>query len=77
MAYIGITGHFCCLCHRIHTGGEKLLCTGNFQIVNIFAYHNYAGSKYAALGMENTLPPFMPDTDEILKIQRKLNSQNN
>ena len=49
----------------------------NVTKVKVLPYHNYAGSKYSALGMENTLPPFMPDTDEILKIQKKLNSQNN
>lgn len=29
--------------------------------VRALPYHNYAGSKYAALGMENTLPPRLPE----------------
>lgn len=29
----------------------------------VLAYHNYAGSKYEALGMENTLPERVPDED--------------
>ncbi len=31
----------------------------------ILAYHNYAGSKYEALGMENTLPERLPDESSI------------
>ena len=33
--------------------------------VRVLAYHNYAGSKYAALGMENTLPTDLPTEDAI------------
>ena len=33
--------------------------------VKILPYHNYAGSKYAALGMENTLPSRLPTEEEI------------
>ena len=36
----------------------------------ILAYHNYAGSKYAALGMENTLPETLP-TDADIASARK------
>lgn len=33
--------------------------------VRVLPYHNYAGSKYRALGMENTLPERMPTDEEI------------
>ena len=35
------------------------------QAVKILPYHNYAGSKYAALGMENTLPLRLPTPEEL------------
>lgn len=37
------------------------------KAVKVLPYHNYAGSKYAALGMENTLPKNLP-TEEALQI---------
>ena len=37
----------------------------NITKVKVLAYHNYAGSKYAALGMENTLPGRLPTTQEV------------
>lgn len=37
----------------------------NVTKVKVLAYHNYAGSKYAALGMENTLPGRLPTTQEV------------
>lgn len=33
--------------------------------VRVLPYHNYAGSKYAALSMENTLPHRLPGADEL------------
>ncbi len=36
----------------------------------ILAYHNYAGSKYEALGMENTLPKRLPDDAAIASIRK-------
>ena len=33
--------------------------------IRILPYHNYAGSKYAALNMENTLPSTLPTSEEI------------
>ena len=38
--------------------------------VKILPYHNYAGSKYAALGMENTLPSRLPTEEEIQKAEK-------
>lgn len=37
----------------------------NVQKVRILPLHNYAGSKYAALGMENHTPSLLPTTGEI------------
>lgn len=35
--------------------------------VKVLAYHNFAGSKYAALDMKNTLPPTLPTEEELEK----------
>ena len=37
----------------------------NISTVKILPYHNYAGSKYASLGIPNTLPPILPSEEEI------------
>ena len=37
----------------------------NIKAVKVLPYHNFAGSKYAALGMENTLPKRIPTEQEI------------
>lgn len=37
----------------------------NVTKVKILPYHNYAGSKYLSLDMENTLPTVLPTQDEI------------
>ena len=42
------------------------------KTVKVLPYHNYAGSKYAALGMENTLPPILPTEKEIKKAEEIL-----
>lgn len=42
---------------------------GSIHKVKVLAYHNYAGSKYAALGMENTLPPVLPEDSTIKQAQ--------
>lgn len=42
--------------------------------VKVLAYHNYAGSKYEALGMENTLPGVLPTDGQIRKAQTLLRS---
>ncbi len=43
----------------------------NIKAVKILPYHNYAGSKYAALGMENTLPEVLPLKEEIEREEKK------
>ena len=37
----------------------------NLTKVRVLPYHNYAGSKYASLEMENTLPTQLPADDEM------------
>ena len=38
---------------------------GNITKVKVLAYHNYAGSKYGALDMENTLPLTLPAKEQV------------
>ena len=40
--------------------------------VRVLPYHNYAGSKYSALGMENTLPGSLPTDEEIGKAKETI-----
>lgn len=44
---------------------ELLKKIKNLTKVRVLAYHNYAGSKYEALEMENTLPKDLPEQEEI------------
>ena len=41
----------------------------NITKVKVLAYHNFAGSKYEALGMENTMPLNLPSKDEIARAE--------
>ncbi len=41
----------------------------NVTKVKVLAYHNYAGSKYVALGMQNTLPDTLPTAEEVAAAQ--------
>lgn len=43
----------------------------NITKIRVLSYHNYAGSKYKALDMSNTLPEILPSEDE-LKTARDL-----
>ena len=38
--------------------------------VKVLPYHNYAGSKYEALGMENSLPLSLPTEEEIMQAEK-------
>ena len=40
--------------------------------VKVLPYHNYAGSKYAALGMENTLPPALPTDAQVAEAEETI-----
>lgn len=42
----------------------------NLTKVRVLPYHNYAGSKYKALDMENTLPEKVPEKEEIVKAEK-------
>ena len=42
--------------------------------VKILPYHNYAASKYASLGMENTLPERLPTDEQIAKAKEIMHS---
>ena len=42
---------------------------GNVTKVKVLAYHNYAGSKYESLGMENTLPTQLPTKEQVAAAQ--------
>ena len=41
----------------------------NVTKVRVLPYHNYAGTKYKALDMENTLPENLPCEEDIKKVQ--------
>lgn len=46
----------------------------NLTKVRVLPYHNYAGSKYSALNMENTLPEILPENDMIEKAKECIRS---
>jgi len=54
---------------------EKIACflaqLRSIKKIRVLPYHNYAGSKYEALNMANTLPNRLP-TDEELEVARNL-----
>ena len=52
--------------------GELLATLKNLTAVRVLAYHKYAGSKYASLEMENTLPERMPTDEEMQSVKSKL-----
>ena len=45
--------------------GKLLTGLENLVGVRVLGYHKYAGSKYASLDMENTLPDAMPEDSEL------------
>ncbi len=47
----------------------------NLKKIKVLPYNNYAGSKYEALGMENTLPNKIPTNEEVELAQSKFNKQ--
>ena len=46
----------------------------NVKAVKVLPYHNFAGSKYAALGMENTLPKTLPTPEELERARQLFRS---
>lgn len=51
--------------NQIDKIAEFLKPMKNIKAVKVLPYHNYAGSKYSALNMENTLPRLLPSSEEI------------
>lgn len=51
---------------------DKLAALAGGIPVKVLAYHNYAGSKYEALGLKNTLPDRLPTDAEIEAAQAKM-----
>ena len=49
---------------------EFLKLLKNINAVKVLPYHNYAGSKYKALAMKNTLPEKIPTTEEIEQAEK-------
>lgn len=49
---------------------EFLLSLSHVEQVTVLPYHNYAASKYAALGMENTLPATLPTDEQVAAAQQ-------
>ena len=60
---------------------EKIaLFLSNFKHITkirVLPYHNYAGSKYEALNMENTLPSTLPTDTELEKAKKLIESITN
>lgn len=46
------------------------------SVVKVLPYHNFASSKYDALGLPNTLPPDMPSEEELLAARKILSMYN-
>ncbi|MGN1093741.1 MAG: radical SAM protein, partial [Candidatus Neoclostridium sp.] len=46
----------------------------NVTGIRLLPYHDLAGSKYDALGAENTLPKRIPDKDALLKAEKILSA---
>lgn len=55
--------------------GKFLSTLKNRTKVRVLPYHNYAGSKYDSLGMENTLPEKLPECETIKTAIAILNNQ--
>ena len=48
---------------------ELLAGMKHISRVKVLPYHNYAGSKYVSLGMENTLPNLCPSPEAVARAQ--------
>lgn len=51
---------------------EFLKELNNIVKIRVLPYHNYAATKYEALGMKNTLPEKLPEKEEIEMFQKEL-----
>ncbi len=52
--------------------GTFLMRKTSIRQVRLLPYHNYAGSKFESLGLENTLPERLPSPEEIQKAEGTL-----
>lgn len=52
--------------------GTFLVKLKNLTKIRVLSYHNYAGSKYASLSMQNTLPVRLPTNEELTIAVNKL-----
>ena len=55
--------------NQIDKIAEFLKPLRNIVSVKVLPYHNYAGSKYSALNIENTLPKVLPTPEQIKKAE--------
>ena len=53
---------------------EFLAKLKNVSRIRVLPYHNYAGSKYTSLDMDNNLPDTLPTSDEIKKAEEYFRS---
>lgn len=57
---------------QIEKIGAFLTKLKNVTKIRVLPYHNYAGSKYSSLAMENKLPATLPTAEEIAKAERTI-----
>ena len=62
---------------EIEAIGDFLKTLHTVQKIRVLPYHNYAGSKYEALGMKNTLPARRPTEKELQKAKNTLKAITN
>ena len=60
---------------QIEKIAEFLKGLKNVTKVRVLPYHNYAGSKYAALNIKNTLPEILPTNNEIILVETYVKEQ--
>lgn len=60
---------------QIEKIAEFLKGLKNITKVRVLPYHNYAGSKYAALNIKNTLPEILPTNNEIILAEAYVKEQ--
>ena len=59
---------------QIQKMGEFLKDFKNISKIKVLHYHNFAGSKYSSVDMENTLPQILPTDEEVKKAVEILKS---
>lgn len=57
-----VVGYNDCESYKI---GELLTRLGGIEKIKVLKYHNFAGSRYEALGMENTLPKTVTEREDV------------